>query len=61
MCDLGEQVDLGVDTLVALIAKIVCEHHINADEEGKREVFVEIFFSEEGLRCVGTTQCLLAY
>jgi hypothetical protein len=34
---------------------------MNADEEGKREAFVEIFFSEEGLRCVGTRQCLLAH
>jgi hypothetical protein len=43
------------------IAKIICEGQIDAGAEKKQEVFIEMFFSDEGVTCVAATQSLLEH
>ncbi|KAJ6035220.1 uncharacterized protein N7446_009976 [Penicillium canescens] len=43
------------------IAKIICEGQMDAGAEKKQEAFIKMFFSDEGVRCVATTQSLLEH
>ena len=54
MRDLGVQVDVGIDTLVVLIAKIICESQINTDAEKMKEAFVMLFFGDG---CMPVVDC----
>jgi hypothetical protein len=50
------QVDVGIDTLVVLISKIIYESQINVDAEKMMEAVFMVFFSDE---CIPVVDCNL--
>jgi hypothetical protein len=48
LCHLGGQVDLSIDTLVVLIARTICECHMDMDTEEKQEAFLRCSLVTKG-------------